>query len=117
MIDNIKYFIFGALAIAAAIAITENKAKADLLNFSLPQIEMVKTDSNKKVSSTTAGLIGTYIVMRQMTKSDHEKKNEKEKMLRLKRKFKKMKRRCPLLTTAPTADLELKIQVLMKLKL
>lgn len=37
MIDNIKYFIFGALAIAAAIAITENKAKADLLNFSLPQ--------------------------------------------------------------------------------
>ena len=28
MIDNIKYFIFGALAIAAAIAITENKAKA-----------------------------------------------------------------------------------------
>ena len=110
MIDNIKYFIFGALAIAAAIAITENKAKADLLNFSLPQIEMVKTDSNKKVSSTTAGLIGTYIVMRQMTKSDHEKE-ERE------RKFKKMKRRCPLLTTAPTADLELKIQVLMKLKL
>ena len=37
MIDNLKYFIFGALAIAAAIAITENKAKADLLNFSLPQ--------------------------------------------------------------------------------
>lgn len=62
LIDNIKYFIFGALAIAAAIAITKNKAKADLLNFSLPQIEMVKTDSNKKVSSTTAGLIGTYIV-------------------------------------------------------
>ena len=27
MIDNIKYFTFGALAIAAAIAITENKAK------------------------------------------------------------------------------------------
>lgn len=27
MIDNIKYFIFGALAIATAIAITENKAK------------------------------------------------------------------------------------------
>ena len=51
MIDNLKYYIFGALAIAAAIAITGNKAKADLLNFSLPQIEMVKTDSNKKVSS------------------------------------------------------------------
>ncbi len=34
---------------------------------------MVKTDSNKKVSSTTADLIGTYIVMRQMTKSAHEK--------------------------------------------
>lgn len=30
MIDNIKYFIFGALVIAAAIAITGNKAKADL---------------------------------------------------------------------------------------
>lgn len=30
MIDNIKYFIFGALAIAVAITITENKAKADL---------------------------------------------------------------------------------------
>lgn len=80
MIDNIKYFIFGALAIAAAIAITENKAKADLLNFSLPQIEMVKTDSNKKVSSTTtAGLIGTYIVMRQMAKSDHEKEERERK--------------------------------------
>lgn len=50
MIDNLKYYIFGALAIAAAIAITGNKAKADLFNFSLPQIEMVKTDSYKKVS-------------------------------------------------------------------
>lgn len=76
---------------------------------------MVKTDSNKKVSSTTADLIGTYIVMRQMTKSAHE--NVKEKMLKLKRRYRMMKRRCPLLTTAPTADLELKIQVLMKLKL
>lgn len=78
---------------------------------------MVKTDSNKKVSSTTADLIGTYIVMRQMTKSAHEKRNVKEKMLKLKRRYRMMKRRCPLLTTAPTADLELKIQVLMKLKL
>ena len=38
MIDNLKYYIFGALAIAAAIAITGNKAKEDLLNISLPQI-------------------------------------------------------------------------------
>ena len=79
MIDNLKYYIFGALAIAAAIAITGNKAKADLLNFSLPQIEMIKTDSYKKVSSTTAGLIGTYIVMRQMAKSDHEKEELERK--------------------------------------
>lgn len=79
MIDNLKYYIFGALAIAAAIAITGNKAKADLLNFSLPQIEMVKTDSNKMESSTTAGLIGTYIVMRQMAKSDHEKEERERK--------------------------------------
>ena len=50
MIDNVKYYIFGALVIAAAIAITGNKAKADLLNFSLPQIEMIKTDSNKMES-------------------------------------------------------------------
>lgn len=117
MIDNLKYYIFGALAIAAAIAITGNKAKADLLNFSLPQIEMIKTDSNKMESSTTAGLIGTYIVMRQMAKSDHEKRNVKEKMLKLKRRYRMMKRRCHLLTTVPTADLELKIQALMKLKL
>ena len=40
---------------------------------------MVKTDSNKKVSSTTAGLIGTYIVMRQMAKSDHEKEERERK--------------------------------------
>lgn len=79
MIDNLKYYIFGALAIAAAIAITGNKAKADLFNFSLPQIEMVKTDSYKKVSSTTAGLIGTYIVMRQMAKSDHKKEERERK--------------------------------------
>ena len=79
MIDNLKYYIFGALAIAAAIAITGNKAKADLLNFTLPQIEMIKTDSYKKVSSTTAGLIGTYIVMRQMAKSDHEKRGTRKK--------------------------------------
>lgn len=56
-----------------------HKAKADLLNFSLPQIEMVKTDANKKVSSTTAGLIGTYIVMRQIAKSDHEKEERERK--------------------------------------
>ena len=79
MIDNLKYYIFGALAIAAAIAITENKAKADLLNFSLPQIEMIKTDSNKMEFSITAGLIGTYIVMRQMAKSDHEKRGTRKK--------------------------------------
>lgn len=79
MIDNLKYYIFGVLAIAAAIAITENKAKADLLNFSLPQIEMVNTDSNKKASSTMAGAIGTYIVMRQMAKSDHEKEERERK--------------------------------------
>ena len=79
MIDNLKYYIFGALAIAAAIAITGNKAKADLLNFSLPQIEMIKTDSNKMVFSTTAGLIGTYIVMIQMAKSDHEKRGTRKK--------------------------------------
>lgn len=36
MIDNLKYYIFGALAIAAAIAITGNKAKADLLTFLTP---------------------------------------------------------------------------------
>lgn len=40
---------------------------------------MVKTDSNKKVSSTTADLIGTYIVMRQMTKSAHEKEERERK--------------------------------------
>ena len=79
MIDNLKYYIFGALAIAAAIAITGNKAKADLLNFSLPQIEMIKTDSNKMEFSITAGLIGTYIVMRQMAKSDHEKRGTRKK--------------------------------------
>lgn len=45
----------------------------------MPQIEMVKTDSNKKVSSTTADLIGTYIVMRQMTKSAHEKEERERK--------------------------------------
>ena len=56
-----------------------HKAKADLLNFTLPQIEMVKTDPYKKVSSTTAGLIGTYIVMRQMAKSDHEKEERERK--------------------------------------
>ncbi|MCI6346569.1 MAG: hypothetical protein PUD95_00970 [Succinatimonas sp.] len=79
MIDNLKYYIFGAFAIAAAIAITGNKAKADLLNFSLPQIEMIKTDSNKMEFSITAGLIGTYIVMRQMAKSDHEKRGTRKK--------------------------------------
>lgn len=79
MIDNLKYYIFGAFAIAAAIAITGNKAKADLLNFSLPQIEMIKTDSNKIEFSITAGLIGTYIVMRQMAKSDHEKRGTRKK--------------------------------------
>ena len=40
---------------------------------------MIKTDSYKKVSSTTAGLIGTYIVMRQMAKSDHEKEEQERK--------------------------------------
>ena len=40
---------------------------------------MVKTDSNKKISSTTAGLIGTYIVMRQMAKSGHEKEERERK--------------------------------------
>ena len=79
MIDNLKYYIFGAFAIAAAIAITGNKAKADLLNFSLPKIEMIKTDSNKREFSITAGLIGTYIVMRQMAKSDHEKRGTRKK--------------------------------------
>ena len=117
MIDNLKYYIFGALAIAAAIAITGNNAKADLLNFSLPQIEMIKTDSYKKVSSTTAGLIGTYIVMRQMAKSDHEKEELERKDAEAQKKVQDDKRRCHLLTTVPTADLELKIQSLMKLKL
>ena len=79
MTENLKYFIFGALAIAAAIAITENKAKADLLTFSLPQTQMVNTDSNKKLSSITAGAIGTYILMSSMSRSNHEKEEREKK--------------------------------------
>lgn len=79
MTENLKYFIFGALAIAAAIAITGNKAKADLLTFSLPQTQMVNTDSNKKLSSITAGAIGTYILMSSMSRSNHEKEEREKK--------------------------------------
>lgn len=117
MIDNIKYFIFGALAIAAAITITENKAKADLLNFSLPQIEMVKTDSNKKVSSTTAGLIGTYIVMRQMTKSDHEKEERERKDAKAQKKVQEDEKKMSSFDNSAYCRFRIKIQALMKLKL
>lgn len=79
MTENLKYFIFGALAIAAAIAITGNKAKADLLTFSLPQTQMVNTDSNKKLSSITAGAIGTYILMSSMSRNNHEKEEREKK--------------------------------------
>ncbi len=76
--ENLKYYIFGALVIAAAIAITGNKAKADLLNFSLPQTQMVNTDSNKKLSST-AGAIGAYILMSSMSSNNHEKEEREKK--------------------------------------
>ena len=76
--ENLKYYIFGALVIAAAIAITGNKAKADLLNFSLPQTQMVHTESNKKLSST-AGAIGTYILMSSMASNNHEKEEREKK--------------------------------------
>lgn len=117
MIDNLKYYIFGALAIAAAIAITGNKAKADLFNFSLPQIEMVKTDSYKKVSSTTAGLIGTYIVMRQMAKSDHEKEERERKDAEAQKKVQDDEKKMSAFDNSAYCRFRIKIQELMKLKL
>ena len=49
------------------------------LNKDKNQIFLLIVVGYKKVSSTTAGLIGTYIVMRQMAKSDHEKEELERK--------------------------------------
>ena len=66
---------------------------------------MVKTDSNKKVSSTTADLIGTYIVMRQMTKSAHEKEERERKGGR--KRFREKRIRC---TERRDAEAQKKVQ-------
>lgn len=75
-----------SLLILAALIVfflMQHKAKAELLNFSLPRIEMFRTDSEKMAFITNASFIGSYTAMRMMSHSsrdtEEEEKKEKEK--------------------------------------